>query len=245
MSSLGMHSVLAGPCSLEEEWDSRLKDHCFVKYASHNWGSHLINDQLRTRLAFKLLENSSKLSSSVQVLFLAQYRTTGWQHSFPRQFGPLYMTSHWGLDEIAAILLDQRVDIDKSDSFGSTALQIACQNGHEAVARLLLERGADINAKDIGGWTPLILAASSGYIEELQLLLCNAADPNTTGRRHWAATHCACDNGEEASIRMLVDRGSDFNLKGNGWAPSLLAAKSQKHDYFAILSGNGSSSQCG
>ena len=46
---------------------------------------------------------------------------------------------------------------------GSTALYIACFNGHDRVANLLLESGADVESGNLRGWRPLHIVSARGH----------------------------------------------------------------------------------
>lgn len=76
----------------------------------------------------------------------------------------------WGL------LLPQ---IDEPNSFGNTALHIACYMGQDAVANELVNYGANVNQPNEKGFTPLHFAAvSTNGALCLELLVNNGADVN-------------------------------------------------------------------
>ena len=54
---------------------------------------------------------------------------------------------------------------------GSTALQIASENGRVGVIKLLLKRGVDVNQVDEGGWTPVSSASVEGHADAVHVLL--------------------------------------------------------------------------
>ena len=56
-------------------------------------------------------------------------------------------------------------------SDGSTALILACQNGHEACARLLIDAKAAVDAALTGGLTGLMLARQNGHEACARLLI--------------------------------------------------------------------------
>ncbi|KFQ35632.1 Serine/threonine-protein phosphatase 6 regulatory ankyrin repeat subunit C, partial [Mesitornis unicolor] len=69
--------------------------------------------------------------------------------------------------------------IDEPNSFGNTALHIACYMGQDAVANELVNYGANVNQPNEKGFTPLHFAAvSTNGALCLELLVNNGADVN-------------------------------------------------------------------
>ncbi|KAF8428636.1 hypothetical protein EV426DRAFT_527802, partial [Tirmania nivea] len=53
-----------------------------------------------------------------------------------------------------AVLIDMGVNVNPRTGrwwFGSTALQVAIEHGHETIVKLLVDREADVNCKGSGG----------------------------------------------------------------------------------------------
>ncbi len=72
-------------------------------------------------------------------------------------------------------LLNRRVDRGQS-SERSTALMLACTEGHIQVARVLLDSGADPNLSDGRGRSPVHVSSVQGYMELLQELKQHGAE---------------------------------------------------------------------
>ncbi|KAL7558490.1 hypothetical protein ACA910_003960 [Epithemia clementina (nom. ined.)] len=70
------------------------------------------------------------------------------------------------------------VDLNFSDSTGSTALHYASFYNNHPVVRVLLERGANVQAQDRWGESPLHVACARGSFESVTLLLQSGADAN-------------------------------------------------------------------
>ena len=74
------------------------------------------------------------------------------------------------------LLEDPRVEIDRKDKDGWTALHWASWSGLDRLSDMLIERKADINNREGNGFTPLMLAAMRGNFQVAALLLEKGAD---------------------------------------------------------------------
>ncbi|EJT68933.1 hypothetical protein GGTG_13522, partial [Gaeumannomyces tritici R3-111a-1] len=144
-----------------------------------------------------LLRNESKRSSphyTNQFNFFP-YAKLYWFHhirSIPKEEPVIY-------GQLLKILRRGVININVKDEDGSTPLQWAAENGHDAVARLLLDRGADKDAKDGDGWTPLHRAAKAGHEAVARLLVQAGADKDAEdGYGSTTPLQLAAENGHEA-----------------------------------------------
>ena len=86
-----------------------------------------------------------------------------------------------GHAEVVKVLLDNKADVNASDTDGVTPLYIAARNGHIDVVKLLLDNKADVNAsRHTDGDTPLYMAAQNGHIDVVKLLLAKKATVNAS-----------------------------------------------------------------
>ena len=67
-------------------------------------------------------------------------------------------------------LLDEGMDVNQQDEYGSTALHWAAQHGNVDMVNALLFRGADVRLKDNGGEDAVYLATDNGHSEIVRLL---------------------------------------------------------------------------
>lgn len=83
--------------------------------------------------------------------------------------------------------------IDEPNTFGNTALHVACYMGQEAVATELVNHGANVNQPNKCGYTPLHLAAvSTNGALCLELLVNNGADVNQQVQSRPFSCHSPC-----------------------------------------------------
>jgi hypothetical protein len=156
----------------------------------------------------------------------------------PTSFTLLHLASCFGIPALVETILNKkglinkvkrRLDLNKKDSFGGTALYWAARSGHEAVVRLLLENGADIKAKAQDGWTALSGAAWEGHKAVLQPLL------EKKYKYKGTALHRASLVGDEIIIRLLLEKRADVEAKVNNGTTALHWAAAGGHDTVARL----------
>lgn len=102
--------------------------------------------------------------------------------------------------------------------YGSTALHLAAERGHEGMIHYLLENGAKIDARDQPGNTALHVAVRRGYRTIATILLDEGSDVNVRDYNGNAPIHESLTaNDGYAITSMLLDRGADPNIKnGSG-----------------------------
>lgn len=90
-----------------------------------------------------------------------------------RKWTPLWTASRYNNPKCINILINHpEIKINKTTSFGITALQIACSIGNPKCVKLLLTvPEIDVNITDNEGWTPIGTASWCGNIECVKLLL--------------------------------------------------------------------------
>ena len=72
---------------------------------------------------------------------------------------------------LVRILLDVKVDVNRPNWIGDTALHEAVKSGHDMIVRLLLARNANLNALNSKGQTPLDIARRYGYSKVVKVLV--------------------------------------------------------------------------
>jgi len=122
------------------------------------------------------------------------------------------------------ILLQARVDSNQAphEQEGRTALQAACENGHETIVRMLLNAGSTVYdhlSKKQHGLTALQAASKNGHDQIVGLLLeagfplemYSSSDEEGECWRNTTALQLACGAGHEIVVRLLVKAGANIN----------------------------------
>ena len=120
-------------------------------------------------------------------------------------------------------LTQRDADINKRDSFGSTAAHYAAWRGRKEALQALLDGGCEIDATDWRGRTPLICAACEGHVECLQLLIQRGANVNKRATDEGTAAHYAALYGNVAALQTLLAFDADV-LSLPGWSVADCAA---------------------
>jgi ankyrin repeat protein len=125
----------------------------------------------------------------------------------------LHLASEAGQTATVEALLADGSAVDVSDDDGTTALMLACINGHSSVVRLLLGTGTSaLDAADRGGFTPLALASEYGWPNICEMLLAAGADANATAVDGTTPLYVACQEGGDeahvACVRLLLGAGA-------------------------------------
>lgn len=83
---------------------------------------------------------------------------------------PIIVASLRGMVNSVKVLLDLKVDLEKKNNDGDTALHSAIKNGHDEIALLLIKQGANIEAVDSRNRTAIRLAEEFNVPLSLELL---------------------------------------------------------------------------
>lgn len=114
---------------------------------------------------------------------------------------PLILAATNGMTTIVEALIKIKVNLDKRDGDGWTALKRASNAGHTDVVRALLEAGAATDIKDDEGWTALVNAAGNSHLAICTALLNAGADVNAM-----------TDSGRTALLQAIGSRGDNRAL---------------------------------
>ncbi|OAK97882.1 ankyrin [Phaeosphaeriaceae sp. SRC1lsM3a] len=134
----------------------RLKEYCFLAYASQYWGYHVHNcaDADLHHDVLNLVTNATLLSTVAQAMRICD-RNNAWD--VDRDVTGLHLCAHFGLTQSVRSLLERSGPelIDRRDSRKTTALMYAVVGKHQDTTRVLLDAGADITSSCARGSTAL------------------------------------------------------------------------------------------
>lgn len=126
-------------------------------------------------------------------------------------------------------LLGRRVDVDRAQVDGMTALHWAAHLDDLETARLLVDAGADVGPENRYGVTPLALACTNGGGAMVGLLLEAGADPDATLRGGETALMTAARTGKIGPVDALIARGADVNARERRGQSALMWAAAEGH----------------
>lgn len=118
------------------------------------------------------------------------------------------------------ILKDERVNVNKSDFYDNTPLNLACINGHDKIAQLLINSNANVNLDDEEGRTPLYNACDRDHLEVVKVLLttldkgAKRLNLNIKGKYSYeTAFDRACSKGHSDIVSLLLETLNYTDIK--------------------------------
>jgi ankyrin repeat protein len=125
----------------------------------------------------------------------------------------------------------------------TSALFIACNNGHTNCARALLDLpcvDCDLASED-DGETPLFAAAFNNHVEVVTLLCERGADVSLQTLDGLTALFVAVQNGHSETVEVLISWGADVEkAESSGeWTPLAVAASSGRRRCLEVLLDHG------
>jgi ankyrin repeat protein len=125
---------------------------------------------------------------------------------------PLVKAADSDSEAVAKLLIEKKVDVNRSDKGGSTALMHAARQNASKVAVLLIKQKADVEASDKAGLTALMFAAEAGSYEVAKLLIDHGAKINGTRDSYGMSPLIRAIKGRSVNVvQLLVGKGADVN----------------------------------
>lgn len=178
----------------------------FLKYSAEHWPDHVRKISLQSRE--EMVNLLHRLYDTATSRFAFWYPIF-WKALMPFEVIPkmdaIHLAAFNGHTHIMRLIHENRDNVHKRDSGGSTALMWASLNGHYEAMKLLLEQGANFNAQGRDYDTALHAASSVGYDNIVQMLLKQGANVNAQGRNNDTALHAAALRGHDKIAQMLLE----------------------------------------
>ena len=126
-------------------------------------------------------------------------------------------------------LLTGGVDVNATQSDGTTALHWAAYHEDAAIAASLLKAGANVNAANRYGVPPLALACTNGNMALVRLLLDAGADANATMKGGETVLMMAARSGSVDAVKALLVRGARHDAAERRGQTALMWASAEGH----------------
>ena len=131
-----------------------------------------------------------------------------------------------GCDTIVKTLLEHNADPNEAVAdTGSTAINVASQEGHVGIVAVLLAHNADPNKALATGLSPVYAATQHGHTSVVKALLEHTADPaHVLAENGVTPLHAAAEHGDVEIAKLLLEHNADPNQArtdgGDGeWTP--------------------------
>ena len=155
---------------------------------------------------------------------------------------PLHEALSIGSDEIAALLIEKKADINKKTENGRNALSLAIRSKNIACVKLVIKHGLNVNEKcTANGITPLLEALSICFDEIAALLIEEGADINRKTEDGRNALSLAIDPGNISCVKLVIEHGLNVNEKctADGMTPLMCAVEFVSYGFVRFLIGEG------
>lgn len=118
-------------------------------------------------------------------------------------------------DDVEALLeLKDKIDINKQDREGKTALHYAAEQADPAMVNILIrDDKINLSLEDNSSMTVLGRAALRGSAKKIKAILSSVVNPNVTNKAGRAPLHYAASRGDSDIIKALIDAGADVNIR--------------------------------
>ena len=122
-------------------------------------------------------------------------------------------------------LIEQGVDVNKSDKYGHTAVHYAARKGNLDVLHLLHSNGADIQQLSSGCQNSIMAAIhGSGNCDTVKWLAEKHVDVNWSDKDNFTSVHYAAYKGNLPVLKLLHSNGADINQVSSGGHNSIMLA---------------------
>ena len=118
-------------------------------------------------------------------------------------------------DEIIEEFIKLKLNLNRADRIGRTALNWASRVGHTKIVEVLINGGADFNKASVDGQTPLYSASKKGHEDIVDIFLEQKGIDKEKGPEGSTPLNIAAQMGHIKVVRMLLLEGVDVNARDN------------------------------
>lgn len=140
--------------------------------------------------------------------------------------GPYRRSALWSasvgghVSALRVLLGSGRINPDKADYLGQTALRMAVECHHSDAVRVLLELGGDPRVADVDGVTPAMAAAGQGHVDILDIFATHDRDLVVAeNERGFTPLLAAVLRRHVDAVRVLAGHGADLCTPWEGQTP--------------------------
>jgi len=144
-------------------------------------------------------------------------------------------------EKVMNYFIECKLDINRCNDEGKTALILACENGNYDVAVHLIENGADINRPDENENYPILEASREFNRNLFKYLIENKADLNKVDKDGNTPLIIECQNIYSSDfVQLLVDYGADVNrINQQGCTALMKACENTRKNFEMYMIENG------
>lgn len=141
----------------------------------------------------------------------------------------LHVCARHGDEQVAQLLIDEKIDVNLKNNHGRTALIFAAEEGHLHIVEKLLAAKADPSIQNEAKKNALMYAAANGHVEIVKLLINNDfTNVNEVDVCNHTALNLAASAGHIDVVRALLSK-ADPNIPDDDYCTPLLSAAEHGH----------------
>uniref|UniRef100_A0A1I8I5U0 ANK_REP_REGION domain-containing protein n=1 Tax=Macrostomum lignano TaxID=282301 RepID=A0A1I8I5U0_9PLAT len=150
---------------------------------------------------------------------------------------PAMVASYYGSKGIVLLLIQAKVEINRQNQAGDSAICLASHQGHHEIVDSLIEAGADVNLLEGNGCSPLYIACLNGHDKVVKSLIKAQADVNAREPvLGCSPLYIASQEGHLRVVSSLIDARADVNLPRNtGESPLYIASQNDHYEVVDLL----------